>query len=277
MMWSLHVTLRVALALLLVGCGTLSVEDEKQLGHRVQRQVHAEFQLLRDPVIVNYVREIGGEMSARKTPGPFEFRFYGVEDESLNAFAIPGGAIYIHTGLISSAKSEAELAGVLAHEMGHVSARHTARLYRRGRNTGLVAQLVTILLAILSGNSAVAQGGALVTDMAAATYMNTYSQDAEREADALAIDTLVRAGFDPNALITMFQTLQADAAGGLAMPQFLRSHPAPAQRMTNVQRLIRSHEPLPPNLRTVDRKLPIIHERIKLVVGTDTNSEWEVK
>ncbi len=105
----------IAVCLALSACSTLSVQQEKKLGYEVQRQVREEFQFLRDPVIVNYVRGIGDQIVRGSPPSPFDFRFYVIEDEMINAFAIPGGAVYINTGLITNASNVAELAGVLAH------------------------------------------------------------------------------------------------------------------------------------------------------------------
>jgi len=255
-------------------CSTLTVQEEKKLGYQVQRQVREEYQFLREPIIVNYVRSIGQELVRAAPPSPFEFRFYVVEDEQINAFAIPGGAVYVHTGLITTAKNSGELAGVLAHEIGHVTARHVAQMYRRQRNTGFAANIVSILLAILTGNSYVAQGGQAATGLAAQAYINTYTQDAEEAADAQAVKTMVKAGYDPNALITMLQTLQAEAAGGLQVPQFLLSHPATSERIQDVSYLIRQQGPLS-GLRTNDRKFEIIKARIRLVVGTDVDPEPE--
>jgi predicted Zn-dependent protease len=269
--------LRTGLVLTLVclvlgGCGTLSVQEEKQLGYQVQREVRAQFQLLRDPVVVNYVREMGQTLVQASRPSPFEFRFYVVEDEQINAFAIPGGAVYVHTGLIAAASDSAELAGVLAHEIGHVTARHVAHLYRRQRNTGVVAQVVSIVIAIISGNRYIAQGGQLATGVAAQAYLNTYTQDAERDADALAVESMIRADYAPDALVTMLQTLQQEAGAGMAMPQFLKSHPATAERIQNVSVLIRA-QGSPQGLRRDDRKLAIIQKRIELIVGTDIDSK----
>ena len=264
----------LVLGFALVGCSALTISQEKKLGHQVQRQVREQFQFVREPVIVSYVRGIGQAVVRASPPSAFEFRFYVVEDEQINAFAIPGGAVYVHTGLITAASSSGELAGVLAHEIGHVTARHVAHLYRRQRNTGLVANLLGMIIAMLSGNSYLAQGGQLATGVAAQAYLNTYTQDAEKEADALAVKSMVRAGYDPNALITMLQTLQAEAAGGLQAPQFLRSHPATSERIRDVSYLIRQEGSLS-GLRTDDGKLGIIKERIRLVAGIDVEAEPE--
>ena len=264
----------IAVCLALSACSTLTVQDEKKLGYEVQREVREQFQFVRDPVVVNYVREIGQELVRASRPSPFEFRFYVIEDEEIHAFAIPGGAVYINTGLITKAANAAELAGVLAHEIGHVTARHVAHMYRRQRNTSIAAQVFSMLIAILSGNTYIAQGGQLATGVAAQAYLNTYTQDAESEADRLAVETMVRARYDPNALVTMLQTLQQETAGGLQMPQFLRSHPATSERIRVVSGLIRE-QGSPQGLRSDDRKLAIIQERIRLIVGTDIEPEPE--
>lgn len=264
----------ITVCLALSACSTLTVQEEKKLGYEVQRQVREQFQFVRDPVVVNYVREIGQELIRASRPSPFEFRFYVIEDEEINAFAIPGGAVYINTGLITKAANAAELAGVLAHEIGHVTLRHVAHLYRRQRNTSIAAQVFSMLIAILSGNTYIAQGGQLATGVAAQAYLNTYTQEAETEADALAIETMVRARYDPNALVTMLQTLQQETAGGLQMPQFLQSHPATSERIRVVSGLIRA-QGSPQGLRSDDRKLAIIQERIRLIAGTDIEPEPE--
>ena len=93
---------------LATACGTLTVQEEKKLGHEAQRQIQSQVQLMREPVVVNYIRDIGAEVARSAASSVFDFRFYVVEDESINAFAIPGGAIYIHTGLIQKAANKAE-------------------------------------------------------------------------------------------------------------------------------------------------------------------------
>ncbi len=257
---------------LATACGTLSVEDEKQLGHQVQRQVRDQFTLMRDRVVVNYIRDLGEGLVASARPSPFDFRFFVIEDPSLNAFAVPGGAIYINTGLISEADDVSELMGVVAHEMGHVTARHVAENYNRQRATGVVAQVLTLAIAILTGSSLGAQGGQVATGLAAQAYLSTYTRDAEREADRLAIETLVRGGWDPHGMNRMFLKLMEQGSGGFRAPQLLASHPATAERMENVNAEITKYGELP-RLRSTDGgRLEIIQKRIRLIVGTDEGS-----
>lgn len=253
-------------------CATLSVEDEKRLGTQAQRQVREEFDLVRDRVIVQYVRDLGDELVASAAPSPFTFRFYVVEDESINAFALPGGAIYVHTGTIQKAKDVSEFAGVVAHEIAHVTARHVAHLYRRQRNTGVAASVVAMVAAILTGNPYIANAANLGSSVVATAYLSTFTREAERDADRLAVETLVRAGYDPNGMVTFFDTLKKEAGAGMKMPQFLSSHPATDERIAEVGQEIRKRE-VGRTLRKSDGgKLEIIQRRIDLVIGTDPGS-----
>ncbi len=258
---------------LTTACGTLSVDEEKNLGRQVQRQVAKEVTLMRERVTVNYVRKLGDRLAAAGRPTPFEFRFYVVESEDLNAFAIPGGAIYVNTGLIQAVANASELAGVIAHEIGHVTARHTAQIANRQRNTGFVAQAATIVFAVLTGNYYAANAGELAARVAATAYVSQFSREFEREADELAVETMVRAGYDPNGLVTMFETLKKEAGGGLKGPQFLSSHPAPTDRIERTKREIASVNAAAA-LKTDDGgQLEIIQKRLDLIVGTDAGTD----
>lgn len=258
------------LALVLGACGTLTVQEEKQLGAQYQAQLRKELTFVRDPVTVSYVRKFGESLAKAARPSPFEFRFYVIENEELNAFAVPGGAMYVNTGLIQAVKNSAELAGVLSHEMGHVTARHVAKNAKRGRNTGFVANVFYFVIAVLTGNPYLANAGGIASSVAGTAYMSSYTRDAEREADALAVETMVHAGWNPEGMVTMFETLDKETGGGGGGPQFLSSHPANDERIANVQRDILKY-PGSDKLKWDDGKLPIIQERLKLIVGTDSD------
>jgi predicted Zn-dependent protease len=261
-------TAAALLALFLTACGTLSVEEEKKLGAQYQTQLRQELTFVRDRVTVNYVREFGENLANSARPSPFEFRFYVVENDEINAFAIPGGAMYVHTGLLLAVKNGAELAAVLSHEMGHVTARHVANMYRRGQNTGFVANLFYLAIAILTGNPYIAQAGGLAGSIAGQAYLNVFTRDAEREADKLGVETMTNAGWNPNGMVTMFETLKKEYGSGSG-PMFLSNHPATEERIENVKTEIKNY-PDSDRLKLDDQKLPIIQERLKLVLGTDT-------
>jgi predicted Zn-dependent protease len=253
-------------AMVTSGCSALSISEEKQLGQVAQKQIRQQLTLMRDRVVVDYIRTLGDVLVKASEPSPFEFRFYVVEDKTLNAFAIPGGAIYVHTGLILEAQDVSELGGVIAHEIGHVTGRHVAQVYRRQRNTGIVAQIVTVLVSILTSTDPRLTSTA--ASIAAQAYAAKFTRDNERDADRSAIDTMINAKYDPQGLVRFFGTLQAEGGGG-GGPQFLSSHPATEERIENAKRDIEAKGEYG-KLRTDDNgRLEIIQERIRLLAGTD--------
>src|SRR5262245_48537039 len=119
----------LALCCASVACGTLTVEKEKQLGDEYAREMRKELRFVREEVVVAYVEDIGRALVKAAGPQPFQYHFYVVDDEQLNAFAMPAGHVYVQTGIILNAANVSELAGVMAHEVGHVALRHIAKNY----------------------------------------------------------------------------------------------------------------------------------------------------
>jgi len=269
--WLRRVSVAV-LALAVTACGTLSVSEEKRIGAAQQRQVRQSLDLMRDEVVLDYVRKLGSELAAASRPSPFELRFYVVEDESLNAFATFGGAVYIHTGIIQRSNDVSELAGVIAHEIGHVTARHLAQNARTRQNTGIAAQIAAIAVAIATGNNLLARGGQLLTDMSATAFLNSFTREFEAEADDLAVETLINAGYDPEGMIRLFNTLQAESGGGGI--RFLQDHPTNAERISAVQKRIEDAG-FPDGKASDGGRLEIIKERIELLAGTEDDSFYD--
>lgn len=260
--------LRPATALLVIlaaaGCGTLSVQEEQALGRQMNAEIRRGLVLLPDRVVEEYVRELGEEILRAAGPQPFEYHFYVVEDEDINAFAAPAGHIYVHTQTILAAANASELAGVIAHEIGHVACRHIAENYNRQRNTG-IGYRAAVLAAAMLGGGAAATAAQLGGGLAAVAYLNSFSREAELEADAFAVDAMQRAGWDPNGLVTFFQTLAGET--GSRPSDFLSSHPATADRAAAVRERIDALPPAP-GLRSHDNgRLGIIQRRIELVMG----------
>jgi predicted Zn-dependent protease len=213
--------------------------------------------------VVGYVRSIGEDVVQAAGPQPFSYHFYVIDDPEINAFAAPAGYIYVHTGTIMRARNVSELAGVIAHEVGHVARRHIAKNYNRQKNTGLLYQL-GVLAASMFGGGYVGQAAQVGGSLAAQAYITNFSREDERDADTFAVGVLPRAGYDPNGLVTFFGTIQKESGGGGG---FLSSHPGTAERIRSTRAMILQLDP-DPDLRTTDRgKLEIIQRRIQLLTG----------
>lgn len=254
----------MTLLAVMAGCATLSPMEEQELGDEAAAEISKELDFLRDRWVINYIDDIGREILEAAGPQPFEYRFHVVEDEALNAFALPAGYIYINTGVIMAADNVSELAGVMAHEVGHAALHHVAKNYHRQRNTGILVQLVSAALSIFVGGAG-ASGGQMLGQLGAVAYVNSFTREAEEEADTFAVGALPRAGYDPTGLVTFFAKLQG--VGGPHIPAFLSSHPATADRMSHTSDLIRAAD-LPPGLKITDNgQLEIIQRRIELLQG----------
>ena len=250
---------------LVLGCGTLSVQEEQALGRQMSGEIRRGVVFLPDRVVERYVRDLGESILVAAGPQPFEYRFYVIEDRDINAFAAPAGHIYIHTQTILAAKNVSELAGVIAHEIGHVARRHIAQNYNRQRNMGIGYQAAVLAAAIFGGGAA-ATAAQLGGGLAAAAYLNSFGREAELEADTFAVETMPRAGYDPNGLVTFFETLRHESGDRPA--DFLSSHPATADRAQAADKLIAAQPPPAPGLRIHDNgRLEIIQRRIELVMG----------
>ncbi len=257
-----------ALASVSLACSTLSVEEERELGDQVRAQVHQEVRFVRDRVVERYVDDIGQELVAAAGPQPFDYHFYVVDSRELNAFAMPAGHVYIHTEIILKARNVSELAGVIAHEVGHVAERHVAENYNRQKTAGLLHQMGVIAAGVTLGTVG-ANAASLLGGLSALAVINSYPRDAEREADAFAVEVLPRAGYDPRGTVSFFKTLQAESPGGA--PPFLASHPAPAERVEAARQAVDALPPAP-GLRVDDSgRLEIIQRRIRLLTRRDAS------
>jgi predicted Zn-dependent protease len=250
------------LTLLLAACGPLNVSEEQQLGYQFEQQMRGQLVFVYDRAITGYVRDMGRDLVRAAGPQPFEYQFYVVADQEINAYAGPAGHIYVHTETILRARNASELAGVIAHEIGHVVERHVAENYNRQRNTKIGSDLL-VLGAGMLGGGAVANATALGTGLAAVSYLNSFGREAEMEADDFAVDVMARAGWDPNGLLTFFEMLLKE--GGSQVPTFLSSHPATQDRI-DATRVDIARLDSPRGLRSDDGgKLEIIQRRIALL------------
>ncbi len=215
--------------------GAFSEEEEIELGRRAAEEMEQDLQLLDDGDIAAYISDLGQRLAEQSARPGIAYQFKVVDTAEFNAFALPGGFIYVHRGLIDAADDESELVGVLGHEIGHVVARHGAKQAQRAT----YANLGLSVLGSVLGNSARSQLGGLAAEMVTAGTFMKFGRDAEREADRLGVQNVVDAGYDPNGMMTFFEKLDGLRAGrGNAVERFFASHPEPAERVANVQDLV---------------------------------------
>ena len=219
----------------------LSPGTERRVGETIMRDLRREQVLLDDVELNDYLNRFGAQLTDTPPAQGFSFEFFLVKDASLNAFAMPGGFIGVHTGLIAASKSESELASVLAHEVGHVTQRHIARMLASQRQTS-VLQIAALVLAALAAksNPQAAIGVASAGAGAQQQLLLSFSRDAEREADRVGLDILRSAGFDANGMVAFFGRLQqASRVYESNAPSYLRSHPLTSERIADMQVRIR--------------------------------------
>lgn len=210
-----------------------SVQDDVKLGRQAAAEAEQQFPLLRDSEVESYVERVGSRLVAA-IPSEFQHRefqyfFKVINARDINAFALPGGPMYVNRGMIEAAGREGEMAGVMAHEISHVALRHGTAQATKGQKYGLLAGILGIGGQILGGPAGAA---AQIAGQGVGVYFLKFSREYETEADILGAQILARAGYDPRDLATMFQRIQEQ--GGGSGGGFLSSHPSPQNRYARI-------------------------------------------
>jgi len=215
--------------------GGISEAQEIELGREAATMIEADLQLLDDQRVGDYVSRLGQALVARSGRAELSYVFTVVDSPEINAFALPGGFIYVNRGLIEAAENESELAGVLGHEVGHVVARHGVDQMQRAQ----IANLGLGVLGSLLGRGRVASIGNMAGELVAGGAFMKFSRDAEREADQLGARNMAGAGQPPRGMITFFEKLDAlRESDPNAVERFFASHPSPTERIQNLSGLV---------------------------------------
>lgn len=222
----------------------LSPMLERQLGEAIMAQGRRDPTFIDDPELTQYLTAMGYKLAGHASGESPKVSMFGVRDPEINAFAMPGGFIGVHTGLIVSSDSESELAGVLAHEIGHVSQRHIARGMTQQSQNGMVmmaSMAAALLAAVAGGGGNLAMGVAAFGQAAAINRQLGFSRDAEREADRIGIQMLSKAGYDPDGMARMFSRLMNASRlnEGMGGGAWVSTHPLSIERMSDMQNRVR--------------------------------------
>ncbi|HWR54594.1 MAG TPA: M48 family metallopeptidase [Bryobacteraceae bacterium] len=219
------------------GFNLFSKGQDVELGREAAAEVERSVRLVNDRDLNAYVNQIGRRLAAAPEAegSSYPYSFKVVHDGSINAFALPGGPTYVNTGLILAAENEAQLAGVMAHEIAHVALRHGTNQASKSMGLQMVAGLVG---QGIGGGSLLGQLGQMGIAFGANSVLLKYSRDAERQADLLGARIMSRAGYNPLEMARFFEKLEAQ--GGARGPEFLSSHPNPGNRVRLVEQELRS-------------------------------------
>jgi len=223
----------LALSISLAACG-VSQQQEVAIGQDYSQQINAQLPIVSDPEINRYVNVLGDEIARRTSRADLDWRFYIVDSREVNAFAVPGGYIYVNRGLIERTSRMDELAGVLGHEIGHVVRRHSIEQMQKAQGANIGVTLACVLTGVC--NSQIA--GAAINVAGGAVFARFSRQD-ELEADQEAIANTVRAGISPQGIVTMFEKLlQERRSRPSAVAGWFATHPMEEDRIAGAQATI---------------------------------------
>lgn len=213
-----------------------SPAQDVELGRRAAAELRRELPIVRDRQTENYVGRIGERLvaaiPARLRQPQFRYTFQVVDRKEINAFALPGGPIFVNRGMLEAARNDGEVAGVIAHELSHVVLRHATAQATKGQKFQFGALAGQLLGSVIGGRTGavVAQG----SQIGIGTYVLKYSREYEREADLLGVQIMARAGYDPREMAKMFQTIARRSGNG--GPEWMSDHPSPTNRYAAINR-----------------------------------------
>ncbi len=224
----------VAILILAPNAYAITIEQEEKLGREFLRVVFRHYERVEDPLIVKYVQSVGAEIVAVLPNQPFAYHFYVLNKTDYNAFASPAGHIFVNSGLIEAMETEAELAGIIAHEIAHVTSRHISQKIERGKKIGIgvLAGIAAGIFLGMAGSATAAQAITLGSVAAGESLALSYSREDERQADQLGLQYLQKAGYGGKGLIRILNKMRSQQwFGPTQVPTYLQTHPASEDRI----------------------------------------------
>jgi predicted Zn-dependent protease len=213
------------------GFNMFSKEQELQLGQEAAAEVEKKAKLITHPEVVAYIQGIGKRLAQANESGGYPYTFKVVLDDSINAFALPGGPTYVNTGLILAADNEGQLAGVMGHEISHVALRHGTKQASKSSLIGLGASLGGV-----AGGGMLGQLAEMGIGLGANSVLLKYSRGAESDADLLGARIMAQAGYNPMEAARFFEKLEAETGKRSGIEQFFSSHPNPGNRSQRIEK-----------------------------------------
>ncbi len=217
---------------------TISTSDEYRLGAQIVRQLRDQKAILEDPEVTEYLQSLGQRLAGQAPDTNQRFTFFAVNEGTINAFALPGGFIGVNYGTVLASRNESELAGVVGHEVAHVTQRHMARTYHAQSTQGIAqtaAVLAAILIGAMTGGSGM-EGAIAIAQGAAAQQQVNFTRANEYEADRVGIGFVAGAGFDPNGMASFFEAMSRhEGLAGQYVPEMIQTHPVNSNRIAEAR------------------------------------------
>ena len=219
---------------------SFTIEDEKKLGKEFYERLDKSGVIIHDQKIDAYINQLGNKVLAQSDKAPFEFRFSVIKSSAINAFATPGGYVYVNSGLITMVETESELASVLAHEIAHINKRHVASIIEKSQKVSMAA-LAAILAGAFLGGGGDLSAAVAGFSMATATHLSLkYSREHEEEADRLGMSYLVGAGYDGKAMLDFMKLMRRYEFYSSKIPSYFLTHPGTEERITYIDALLQT-------------------------------------
>jgi predicted Zn-dependent protease len=254
------------------GWNMFSAQQDVEVGQQTSRDAEQQLRMLNNSKVENYVNNLGRSLAGRAQGEKYPYQFKVVNDRAINAFALPGGPIYINRGVIEAADNEAQFAGAMAHEISHVALRH-------GTNQASKAYIAQVPLAILGGALGSNSTGAVLAQIGAGFATNSlllkYSRSAESQADTMATQILYDSGYDARAMAQFFEKIQAQDRGGRPV-EFFSNHPNPDNRIEGVNQEIANLGGSPRGSKTDSREFQEIKRYVLALAGPPTPGSTQV-
>ncbi len=230
----------LVISLISICSAEVTFEDEKKIGREIYDNLNRSNQLLKDERITGYLNDVGNKILAGNKKVPFDFQFSVVKSSAINAFATPGGFVFVNAGLITLVNNESELAGVLSHEIAHVNSRHVAQMIAK-QKTMTLATLGAILAGAILGGGGTGTAATMGFSLATAAHLSLqYSREFEEEADRLGLQYLVSAGYDPHGMPDFLKIMKSYEFFSSSIPSYFLTHPGTEDRLIYIDGLLQT-------------------------------------
>ena len=260
---------------------SITIKEEEELSRRMMVAIYKHFDIIDDPMVVDYVNDLGNRILATLPRQPFRYQFHVINDDVYNAFATPAGHIFVYTGLINAMEQEEELAGIIGHEIAHVYCRHISQKIERQKKMGWAKMAGMAAGALLgaSGAGEASQAVSMGSQAATQSAELAYGRDDEMQADQFGVKFVIGAGYSPAGLLKILKKIRAKTWFGTdQVPTYLKTHPAVEDRIAYISSWLEDHDANAKPIPLVNQdKFKRVHTRVETSYGHEATVMSKLK